>query len=350
MGNRMVRSLLLLLQVFSRQGLLSRCLKTNRVNPARGFTLVELLVGLLTSAIFMAATGSIITEVMKQDRRETAKSQTQFELQQALDYIRQDLQEAVFVYTGAEMQARLIGPGLVNGPGTPILAFWKVRRATECTNTAAPPAVCTNDPGAQGIGNLTLTGNMFVLVVYYWQQNAANDPMWPSGQFGPARVARVELDAFPGEQTVVPAGQRGDYRAPITTDFLNWPYTAPFAPPQPALAAFNAAESPARELTAYIDDNQATPVPAQIPCPAGLNPSPNDTGAPSAANGFYAFYACVFPRPTGNNLQTQEVLVFLRGNALARADATANTDDSTYFPVLQAQTFVRGAFQSPPRQ
>lgn len=307
-------------------------------HPQRGFTLTELLVGLVTSSIFLAATGGIAVEVIKQERREGAKIATQGEMQLAMDYIRRDLQEAVFVYSGQQMQTQLIAPGLVNANDTPVLAFWKIRAADVCEPTGLPlPAECTTDPGGQGIGNLSLTGNMFVLVVYYWQDNAGN-ATWPTDQFGPARISRLELDPF---VTVPALAQRLDYRAPQPPNYIDWPYTATAgAMPAP----FSAASSPRQVLTAFVDSNLATPAPAAINCPAGYDPSTNTTNGapPSAANGFYSIFACVFQQNAPSD--AQDVILYLRGNGLARAPGVARASDSSFYPSLQTRIFARGNF------
>lgn len=305
----------------------------------RGFTLTELLVGLVTSSIFLAATAGIAVETIKQDRRESAKIATQGEMQLAMDYIRRDLQEAVFVYSGTEMQTQLITPGHINTNDTPVLAFWKIRAANECEITAAnptPPAVCTTDPGGQGIGNLSLTGNMFVLVVYYWQDNAGNTT-WPADEYGPARISRLELDAFQASPALA---QRTDYRAPQPPNYVDWPYPATFG----LLGSFNATLSPRQVLTAFVDSNQANPAPTAIACPTGYNPSTNTTNGapPSAANAFYSIFACVYQQnaPT----ESQDVILYMRGNGWARADKIAKVTDTSHYPSLQTRVFARGNF------
>lgn len=306
----------------------------------RGFTLTELLVGLVTSSIFLAATAGIAVETIKQDRRESAKIATQGEVQLAMDYIRRDLQEAVFVYSGQEMQDQLITPGYVNANDTPVLAFWKIRAADECEITSiavTPPAVCTNDPAGQGIGNLSLTGNMFVLVVYYWQDNTGNTT-WPAEEFGPARISRLELDAF---NTTPALAQRLDYRSPQPPNYIDWPYVASLGAMP---ASFSAASSPRQVLTAFVDSNLANPAPASVTCPADYNPSTNTANgaAPSVDNAFYSIFACVYQQnaPT----EAQDVILYLRGNGLARAGNIARASDSDFYPSLQTRVFARGNF------
>ncbi|MEO1131487.1 MAG: prepilin-type N-terminal cleavage/methylation domain-containing protein [Cyanobacteria bacterium J06639_1] len=308
-----------------RQRIFSRASTRNR-----GFTLTELLVGLVTSSIFLAATGGIVIEVIKQERREEAKTLTQLEMQLAMDYIRRDLQESVFVYSGQELQDRLVAPGYINTNDTPVLAFWKLREAKECKNDFTT-TTCNGDPGNQGIGALSLVGNMYVLVVYYWQANSSST-VWPEGQFGPARITRLELDAL-ADGTLA---QRGDYRAPSPPRYLEWPYV----PPSPALAGFDGTQSPREVLTAFVDGNSSAT--ATITCPANYNPSPDNTGTPAAPNAFYAFYACV--RDQNAPTDAQDVIVHIRGNALARADGTANSNDRGFFPELQTTVFARTQF------
>lgn len=294
-----------------------------------GFTLTELLVGLVTSSIFLAATSGIIIEVMRQERRESAKIDTQNELQLALDYIRRDLQEAVFVYSGQELQDELIANNRINTSDTPVLAFWKLSDADECEGSAT--AACTTDPGGQNIGNLALTGNKYVLIAYYWQTNVSSTT-WSADQFGPARITRLELGPFESGGTPT---QRADYRAFDPLIPIGWPYESSYG----TLPAFNSTLSPRQVLTAFVDSNEVVPAPAAINCPAGYNPTPNVSGAPSAANAYYAFFACV-----SDQAKNQDVIVYLRGNGLARADGTASASDLALFPQLETTVFARGAF------
>lgn len=84
--------------------------KSFRRRASRGFTLIELLVSLLIASIFLLATGMIVVETMRLDREETGRTQVQAELTQAMEYIQQDLAEALYIYNDTEQP---------NGDGIP---------------------------------------------------------------------------------------------------------------------------------------------------------------------------------------------------------------------------------------
>lgn len=102
-----------------------------------GFTLIELIVAALIATFMVVVMLSFLVGVLDSDRRETAKSNAQEELQAAIAYIADDLQEAMYIY-GAE---GLMGindqlPHKQTDPNdnsqtcnstncTPVLVFWK---------------------------------------------------------------------------------------------------------------------------------------------------------------------------------------------------------------------------------
>lgn len=66
-----------------------------------GFTLIEMLVVTLLSGIVVSVLLWGVVELLRNDRRESALSKTQQEMQLALDYITQDLRQAVYIYDGS---------------------------------------------------------------------------------------------------------------------------------------------------------------------------------------------------------------------------------------------------------
>lgn len=99
---------------------------------AAGFTLIELLVSALIASFMVVVMLSFLTGVLESDRKETAKSNAQEELQSAIAYIADDLQEAMYIY-GAEgiagINAQLphmqTNTQCTSSNCTPILVFWK---------------------------------------------------------------------------------------------------------------------------------------------------------------------------------------------------------------------------------
>ena len=119
---------------FSQRKAIKRSKKANRKGLAFGFTLIELLVAALIASLLVAVLLSFLVGVLDSDRKETAKSNAQEELQAAISYISDDLQEAIYIY-GSESLAGINSqlPHTDSGATdqcnttncTPILVFWK---------------------------------------------------------------------------------------------------------------------------------------------------------------------------------------------------------------------------------
>ncbi|GBO54417.1 hypothetical protein APA_2365 [Pseudanabaena sp. lw0831] len=109
----------------------------HRQGFASGFTLIELLVAALIASLMVAIMLGFLVGVLDSDRKETVKTNAQEELQAAISYIADDLQEAIYIY-GAEGLASInsqlphmqtTGPSTecnqTSNTCTPILVFWK---------------------------------------------------------------------------------------------------------------------------------------------------------------------------------------------------------------------------------
>ena len=101
----------------------------NRQGSVSGFTLIELLVSALIASLMVAVLLSFLVAVLDSDRKETAKSNAQEEVQAAMSYIADDLQEAVYIY-GSEALAS-VNSELPHSQAT----------ASECNSGSAP--ICT---------------------------------------------------------------------------------------------------------------------------------------------------------------------------------------------------------------
>jgi prepilin-type N-terminal cleavage/methylation domain-containing protein len=175
----------------------------------RGFTLTELLVAMFVSTLIVSSMMAFLVNILETDRREQVKVDTQQELQAAMDFIADDLQESVYVYDADGVEALMGGPSSPT-PGTdqfpnpanypelsspiPILVFWK-RAFYDRTELVTTPGGdvfvgCLRDPNA-GCDDTNLIGTdeyTYSLVVYFV---AKNDP--GTGWSGAARLLRWEL-------------------------------------------------------------------------------------------------------------------------------------------------------------
>ena len=119
---------------FSQRKAIRRSKKANRKGLAFGFTLIELLVSALIASFLVAVLLSFLVGVLDSDRKETAKSNAQEELQAAISYISDDLQEAIYIYgseslAGINSQLPHTDTGATSQCNTtnctPVLVFWK---------------------------------------------------------------------------------------------------------------------------------------------------------------------------------------------------------------------------------
>ncbi|WP_434685375.1 hormogonium polysaccharide secretion pseudopilin HpsC [Pseudanabaena minima] len=190
---------------------------------ASGFTLIELLVAALIASLMVVIMLGFLVGVLDSDRKETVKTNAQEELQAAISYMADDVQEAIYIY-GAEGLASINAqlPHAQSGAGnecnptgtntcTPILVFWKrftfnPDATANYSNPAASPtseiigcmpygdatllAACRTDSiaGRRAYGRDTYT---YALVAYYLKNDTANPET--SGWSNTARILRWEI-------------------------------------------------------------------------------------------------------------------------------------------------------------
>ncbi len=331
-----------------------------------GFTLIELLVALIVGAIITTLVLGFTVSLMRNNQREASRSNTQREVQAAIDYINRDVREAVYVYDGeclrtdgvktSEVNPALRTPanecvGLLNylpdqlntATNLPVLAFWRLDPLPDqlltnvCGNAATAKAIADRTlPVGSPISNVPCVGRkMYTLVVY--SLNRDNAATWN----GRSRITRYTLSPYTdGNGTTVTPG----WYSPLATSFPNWPYDpvkkdVPFA----AARATNWAGNN-QVLVDFIDDrtNDRAAAAATAACPSvssgtaatAITPILQDTkdgfyatpaqagdGAPGGLAGYRAladisrrtFYACVRGGDTAN--LNQEVVVRIQGNA-----------------------------------
>ncbi|MFS8893435.1 PilW family protein [Synechococcus sp. O70.1] len=233
-----------------------------RRQASRGFTLIELLVSLLVASIFLLATAMIVIETMRLDREETGRTQVQAELTQAMEYIRQDLAEALYIYNDTEQNPqqsdrlgdripdviqRLYAPGWIRRPNDaiPVVAFWKLEpipqgcyagnptlqqiREGRATLPAEPPPEFPRTNGRNADWDtLVSRRGIYTLVVYYLRRNYNNagNPTGRTPWEGNARIDRFELRPFNIQGQNNCAGRSPFFVEdpdPFRAGFLAWP-------------------------------------------------------------------------------------------------------------------------------
>lgn len=103
-------------------------LKNLKANKGKdGFTLIELLVGITLAFLVITPLMTFMISIMDNDRKEQAKSNEDQELTAALNYIKQDLQQAVYIYDADGIKSiRKYLPEYSNKDQYfPVLVFWK---------------------------------------------------------------------------------------------------------------------------------------------------------------------------------------------------------------------------------
>ncbi|MEG4104822.1 hormogonium polysaccharide secretion pseudopilin HpsC [Microcoleus sp. S13_C5] len=321
----------------------------NRSGPAqteKGMTLVELLVGAIMAFLIITPMLSFVVDMLNTDRREQVKSNTEQDLQAAVDFISEDLSQAIYIYDQAgitAITAAKLPPPPANTTGTPILVFWKrqlMKNSLPINTTVSTkkPSECQNKP--------TDCNDTYVLslVAYYQIKDSTPNSTWcqPSGGTCPNRIARYEI--------------REPIRNPYTIDATK-PYydAADLSDSQKGSDAFNkdfdfskptvnvtmGANFPDPQILVNYIDHSSTqvPIPTGSQCQSLLGVTPPSPPATFNANDLlitdgstHSFYSCV---DTSRNIAR----VTIRGNSLRRLQADADYDANklAYFPTATVQ-------------
>lgn len=331
--------------------ILSLQLKSSGINnQTNGFTLIELLVAMVLAVLVITPLMAFMINIMDSDRKEQAKTNTEQEIQAALDYIARDLQQAVYIYDA---------DGVTRDQSNTNKTLWGIRdqippvkSAPSCSPTSASnPSVCTPIlvfwkrefiANSVGISSNTQTseaqtddGYAYSLVAYYLITNPNNSNSTWSKE---ARIGRFQI--------------RGKVNALYANDKGNDPDTGFNPPPlsdnisgatlkermnqwQTSLGASEnyGSDTPVVTLVDFISTTgpSITTNTAGV-CP-GTNASPKLVGSLSGG-----FFACV---------DAEQVLaqVYLRGNALARIqnnNLAYNDSRKNYFPTASIRAQGRG--------
>ncbi|MDY7004122.1 MAG: hormogonium polysaccharide secretion pseudopilin HpsC [Cyanobacteriota bacterium] len=158
-----------------------------------GFTMIELLVGTIIAFLITIPLLSFVVDILNRDVKEQAKVNTEQEIQAAIDYIAQDMSQAVYIYTPAQIAqiSSAATPAIPTDEGTPKIVFWKRKYIED----AVP---LNNDDSVNCETNPTQCNDTFVFsLVAYYQINEFN-PVWCEQDPCPSsRIARVEISDDP---------------------------------------------------------------------------------------------------------------------------------------------------------
>ena len=344
--------------------LLKGWMKFSRVaNRDCGFTLMELLIGLVMAFLVLTPLFGLMVSVMNTDKREQAKTSSEQELQIAMDFITRDLQQAVYIYdyngVTRNYSATAANSGIKDSlrtvtNGVPILVFWKrelvsnvistdagtkddafvyslvayylIKDSSTTWSKAARIARWQIKDGVRSINNntgTTCTGSYDTTIKFVDTNNC------PSGGFVPFNLDRSTGDV---------SQKMNQWRSPDSTNYPNLT-TSYTATPQ--------------VLIDYIDQTvpPATPTTNSPSITASCGTDANQSGVtitPVSSTTMTSFYVCVSnyldPINKGQVISTAQIV--LRGNALARLQSTSidytDKKQQTYFPTVSAIVQARG--------
>jgi type II secretory pathway pseudopilin PulG len=342
--------------------------RSGSAQTEKGMTLVELLVGCIMAFLIITPMLGFVVDMLNTDRREQVKSNTEQDLQAAVDFIAQDLSQAIYIYDNLGIIALTapaqLPPPPPNTTGTPILVFWKrqqIKNAVPVNATTPKPSDCDPkaEPGKKGECNDTY---VLSLVAYYQIKDTLPNSTWcqPSGDPCPTRIARYEIrdgvrkpDPVAADNNLPyynvtdtnPDTQQPDPAFNKEFDFSN-PTVKVTVPDK--LADPKSGGNKQQVLVNYIDHTTPGPTLSPTECQTALgNPTDpknttklvEETTLKVSDGATNSFYACV---DTARNIAR----VTIRGNSLRRLQANDTAYDAqkaAYFPTASVQVQGLGA-------
>jgi type II secretory pathway pseudopilin PulG len=315
---------------------------STRKNRDHGFTLVELLIGLVMAFLVLTPLFGLMISIMNTDEKEQAKTTSEQELQTAIDFITRDLQQAVYIYDSQGVTNNYNTIAANSGikdslptvaGGVPILVFWKQEVVSNVIPTTGP-----NDDAS-----------VYSLVAYYLINSPST--IWSNT----ARIARWQIkDGVRSPSDTSGVTCNPSYNTSIKfvdADNCPSPGFKPFDLDMNQWQRSGSFTNDPQVLVDFIDQTprDQTNVPNIIPsCAQDANQS-SVTITPISSTTMTSFYACVsnYADPTNQGQVISTAQIFIRGNALARIQ-TSNIDyednsQQTYFPTVSAIIQARGS-------
>ena len=335
---------------------LFRWLLQQRQHQTSGFTLTEVIISIAIAGVIVSSLLSLVVEFLQIDRREITLERVQRDMQKAMDYISDDLEESVYVYDNARLLeivndigqlSDVMGTGGVgSGDAVPLLAFWRTVPLDDADLEA-----CNGTDEACRVARTRRAS--YSLVVYYKQHRDDADPNNPWQ--GESVIRRYELPEYPDganfSSTDLASETSDGYVDPISetgrTNFETWePNVAP---------ALVGGES--QVLVDFVKETDIDAV-APVDCRALIanfnSPLTGETDltaddynyvlSPADATDEAGFFTCIRQPQLEEDAfrTTQDVYLFLRGNAETENRFLGPSGDNSRFPLLQTQVKLRG--------
>ncbi|PSF39234.1 hypothetical protein C7H19_00130 [Aphanothece hegewaldii CCALA 016] len=332
---------------------------TKKAKRALGFSLTEMLVVLAISSILVSTLLYVMVDLMSSSQSDQARNSTNEEMKQALNYMATEMREAVYVYTGKELeQTRTVDTSTLNpvknflpnfGTNTrPIVAFWKVEIVPYSGSTNTLPADCTSFTGGKvnECKTIRIEQRTYTLVVYLQSTDNSNNK-WK----GDSRIMRYQLRKYSNPTTLTVT--TGYVDPQVNSTFQQWPYDIDSVSAQASLPTTDSTN-----LTTLVDFvasptfvNSSTTTNDDFNCPitqengqfiyqpSPYGPEPTGTSTVYKPTNARSFFACVrdssITTVEGFN---QDVLLFLIGNAKGKP----SVDKDQMLGTLQVQSISRG--------
>jgi type II secretory pathway pseudopilin PulG len=315
---------------------------STRKNRDHGFTLVELLIGLVMAFLVLTPLFGLMISIMNTDEKEQAKTTSEQELQTAIDFITRDLQKAVYIYDSQGVTNNYNTIAANSGikdslptvaGGVPILVFWKQEVVSNVIPTTGP-----NDDAS-----------VYSLVAYYLINSPST--IWSNT----ARIARWQIkDGVRSPSDTSGVTCNPSYNTSIKfvdADNCPSPGFKPFDLDMNQWQRSGSFTNDPQVLVDFIDQTprDQTNVPNIIPSCAQDDNQSSVTITPISSTTMTSFYACVsnYADPTNQGQVISTAQIFIRGNALARIQTSdidyKDKSQQTYFPTVSAIIQARGS-------
>ena len=322
--------------------------KSTRIS---GFTLTELLIAAFIGSIVVSSLLWLMNNALQASRNENVKRETSQSLNMALDYITEDVEEALYVYDGEQLSNLLAYlPFGNNSQLTPIFAFWKIE-PVPYDSTQSLPGDCSSFTGnlQTECRNLKLERKSPTLIVYLLSTENSQD-LWE----GEARIERYQLRKYSNSSTL---SKNTGYVDPLrdATNFQDWPKSSGGVNLQASLPTLTNSIFPVVDFV-YVNDSQPEKLPNLSSCvtttppyPAGEVYQPSPKYISGQANKYpRGFYTCIGFQDTSpadgiaDNTQDthRELRIFLLGSTKGKV-----TTSKPVTEVLQSQVITRGLYQ-----
>ncbi len=295
-----------------------------------GFTLLELLVAMIVASIVVSGLLYLVVELLKIDRRETVVDQTQRDMQRALDYISDDIREAVYIYSTPSTVAN--NTQLSNLPaGVPILAFWRPKPVDTGIPVCSTASFASDPAKVRECDVLRIRQSAYSLVVYLQKPKDGN-----ANWRGKSRIIRYELDKYKNLATLE---STPGYRDPAEdgVNFSTWSTTG---------------VSTAGTSTVLVDfvDDPLFP-PSFVPnCTRELG-SEYSIVPSTASTTNKSFFGCI-RNPNSATASTagsnQDAYLFLRGNIDGAGSGFGPVGRDSALPTLETRVLMRGIIDKNP--